>query len=120
MRETAHGLANSLLASKEVKAPLDIIKKEDNALSLEVCSPKEIEGIKFVFQRRNAYGAPAFSQVPRINILPYTLYHGRTKKSIGFAVKFEKINSNYVFLPFATVFIRDRGDLFRQERFSGA
>ena len=31
MRETAHGLANSLLASKEVKAPLVIIKKVDKA-----------------------------------------------------------------------------------------
>lgn len=29
MRETAHGLANSLLASKEVKAPLVVVKKVD-------------------------------------------------------------------------------------------
>jgi hypothetical protein len=41
-----------------------IIKKEDNALSLEVCSPKEIEGIKFVFTESDSYAFTEDTKIP--------------------------------------------------------
>ena len=41
-----------------------IIKKEDNAIFLEVCSPKEIEGIKFVFTESDSYAFAEDTKIP--------------------------------------------------------
>lgn len=40
------------------------IKKEDNTLSLEVCSPKEIKGMKFVFTESDSYAFTEDTKIP--------------------------------------------------------
>ena len=41
-----------------------IIEKEDNTLSLEVCSPKEIKGMKFVFTESDSYAFTEDTKIP--------------------------------------------------------